>query len=120
MFIPLSPKGVYTPREVGWKPGKPRRMQKGYVHPWTLGKQWQIYIYIYIYLIGLRGISGLRQLDRQKVFDVWWDMSFKLSLTANTTRSVLGYGWEKPRFIFMALSKVKGGPRFSLLGLKSS
>ena len=35
MFITLSRKGVYTPFKVGWKPGKPRAMNKGYV-PATL------------------------------------------------------------------------------------
>ena len=33
MFIPLSPKGVYTPYVVGWKPRKPRGMNKGYALP---------------------------------------------------------------------------------------
>ena len=33
MFIPLSPKAVYTPSEVGWKPWKPRGMNKGYALP---------------------------------------------------------------------------------------
>ena len=32
-YIPLSPKGVYTLYEVGWKPRKPRGMNKGYVLP---------------------------------------------------------------------------------------
>ena len=32
MFI-LSPKGVYTPYKISWKPGKPRGMNKGYVLP---------------------------------------------------------------------------------------
>ena len=32
-FIPLSPKGVYAPFKVAWKPGKPRGMNKGYVLP---------------------------------------------------------------------------------------
>ena len=33
MFIPLSPKGVYTPYKVGGKPRKPRGTNKGYVLP---------------------------------------------------------------------------------------
>ena len=33
MFIPLSPKGVCTPYQVAWKPGKPRGKNKGYVLP---------------------------------------------------------------------------------------
>ena len=33
MFIPLSPKGVYTPHKVGWTPWKPRGMNKGVCTP---------------------------------------------------------------------------------------
>ena len=44
MFIPLSPKGIYTPYKVDWKPRKLRSMNKGYVlPPLDCWKECQVY-----------------------------------------------------------------------------